>query len=235
MLPHAAACATEGGTVQAVIFDMDGVIIDSEPLHFRAESELFADLGLEIPEAEHQGYVGRTSESMWSSIRRKHGLRRSLDTLVANSRRRILELIAAAPPDLLVPGLIDCLNYLRRRGLSLLVASSSQKALIELVLKKFELEDYFDHRVGGDEVSRGKPAPDIFLLAASRGGIPPAGCLVIEDSAHGVSAARAAGMACIGFQNPGSGSQDLSAADAVITDFAQIRDQDLLRFLPAKN
>ena len=217
--------------MQAVIFDMDGVIIDSEPLHFRAEKRLFRELGIEIAVAEHQGYVGQTSRAMWGRIRRQYGLSLSLEELVAHSRRLIRELITAALPDLLIPGLTECLDYLRDRGLDLLLASSSEKALIELVLKKFDLEDYFPHRVSGDEVGRGKPAPDIFLLAAARAGISPAGCLVIEDSAHGVRAAKAAGMTCIGFKNPSSGSQDLSAADAVITRFSQIRGQNLLHTL----
>jgi len=221
----------------AVIFDMDGVIIDSEPLHFRAEERLFSELGLNIDISEHQGFVGRTSRSMWGELRRRYGLSEPLEELVARSRRYIRELVAAeaAARDLLVPGLTGCLDYLREQGLRLLLASSSETALIELVLKKFALQDTFSHRVSGDDVHRGKPSPDIFLLAAARADMPSTGCLVIEDSAHGVSAARAAGMACIGFQNPSSGPQDLSQADAVITRFAQIREQNLLRLLKGRD
>jgi HAD superfamily hydrolase (TIGR01509 family) len=229
--PRSGRRAPQGGAVPAVIFDMDGVIIDSEPLHFRAERRLFAELGLTIDAAEHQGFVGQTTRAMWGELRRRYGLRQPLEELVASSRRYIRELIAAAPAGLLVPGLTGCLEYLRGRGLTLLLASSSEAALIDLVLKKFGLEIYFSQRVSGDEVRRGKPAPDIFLLAAGRAGVPPADCLVVEDSAHGVQAAKAAGMACIGFRNPASGRQDLSAADAVITRFDQIRGRGLLRLL----
>jgi HAD superfamily hydrolase (TIGR01509 family) len=103
------------------------------------------------------------------------------------------------------------------------LASSSTQRVIDTVLEKLALVGVFDPVVSGEEVEHGKPAPDIFLRTAGLLEIPPETCLVIEDSANGVRAAKAAGMVCIGFRNPNSGAQDLSAADAIVASLDEIR------------
>ena len=111
------------------------------------------------------------------------------------------------------------------------VASSTNRELVEIILKKLNLIAYWQSFTGGDEVNLGKPQPDVFLLAAQKLAVAPQKCLVFEDSKNGVLAAKAAGMKVIGYQNSGSGRQDLSAADAIISNF---RDMDKIKKILAQ-
>lgn len=121
-----------------------------------------------------------------------------------------------------IPDVGKWLSWLKTQNIPLAVASSSPKALIELIMDKTGLGIYFDAFVTGEEVAHGKPAPDIFLHAAGLLGVEPASCLVIEDSRNGVRAAKSAGIRCVGYHNPGSGNQDLSLADEVVRSYEQL-------------
>lgn len=213
--------------LKLVIFDMDGVLIDSEPLHFEVEQKLFRDLGLTIPEAELHTFVGITSREMWTRIKHKYNLPHSIEELlaveVASYERRLVEPGAAQP----VLGVIDLIKELYHRDIKLAVASSAERTSVDIVLRLFELGDFFEVVVSGGDVPRSKPAPDIFLRAAELAGVQPSECIVIEDAQNGVAAARAAGMKCVGYSSSRSGKQDLSAATMVISDFAQISAQRL--------
>jgi len=193
---------------------MDGVIVDSEHVHHALEQEMFAQLGIVVPETEHQSFTGMTVQSMWSALRDKHSLPYSVEELRAMKRRLFYgELDSPACRVHLVDG-IECLvRFCKDAGLKRAIASSSFTDHVELMIGRFGLTPLFDGLFGGDKVSRSKPAPDLFLYAADRLGVAPDRCVVIEDSANGVRAARAAGMRVIGFRNPNSGEQDLSAAD----------------------
>lgn len=126
-----------------------------------------------------------------------------------------------------IAGIRELLSALKENKIPIAVASSSPKKIINVILNKFQLEDYFKFIVSGEEVSHGKPAPDIFLETAKRLTIAPADCVVIEDSKNGSIAAKKAGMKCIGFQNLNSGNQDLTSADLIVDAIAQI---DILKF-----
>jgi len=130
-----------------------------------------------------------------------------------------------------MPGVAELIEELYKNKVKLVVASSASIKNIEIVLKMFNLERFFETKVSGDEVNNGKPAPDIFLYAAKVIGAQPEECIVIEDSKNGVEAAKSAGMKCIGFQNPNSGNQDLSSADMVINSFSEINYQELRQIL----
>ena len=198
--------------MQAAIFDMDGVLIDSEPIHERIEQELFDDLGITLTIAEHRRYQGTGSIEMWRSIIDEHALDAEAVSLSERQRRRFLGYLeeGAVPR---IPGIVELLAHLRSRGVPLAVASSSAGPVVRSVLRHTGLRELFGVVVSADEVARSKPAPDIFLFAAERLGLHPRGCLVVEDSENGVAAAKAAGMLCLGFRNPGSGSPALAGAD----------------------
>lgn len=204
--------------IKAVIFDMDGVIVDSEPVHFQVERALFADLGIELSRKMHDAFVGTTPEAMWGELKRKYGFAESIEEMEAARVRRIREAFENGEVRL-VKGCVDLIKRLHFEKFRLGLASSSPREHIDAVLQRFDLVQFFDVVLSGEEVSNGKPAPDIFLEAAKRLGVDAAECLVIEDSRNGVSAAKAAGMKCVGFQNPASGEQDLSKADEIIEDF----------------
>jgi HAD superfamily hydrolase (TIGR01509 family) len=122
-----------------------------------------------------------------------------------------------------MPGLLDLLADFHAHGIRTALASSSMRLVIRTVLDKLDLSASFSPIVSGEDVAQGKPAPDIFLRTADLLEIPPAGCLVIEDSANGVRAAQAAGMRSIGLHNPNSGAQDLSPADWIVDSLGEIR------------
>jgi len=202
--------------IKAVIFDMDGVIIDSEPIYLRVEMELFNKLGLTITEKDHDAFVGTTTRNMWEVLKNKFDISQSVDELVELERKSYDERLVSQKDLAPISGIIELIQSLNKIGMKLAIASSSLRSQIEIVVDLFKIRSYFLQLVSGDEVSKGKPEPDIFLLAAERLNAKPQECLVIEDSRNGVEAAKKAGMKCIGFQNPSSGRQDLSRADVVV-------------------
>ncbi|MET3543478.1 HAD superfamily hydrolase (TIGR01509 family) [Paenibacillus favisporus] len=208
--------------VKAVIFDMDGVLVNSEPIYFEIERSSFAHFGAPVTEEEHHGYVGVTLESMWRQVLEKHKLSFPLEEVLAYHQNNVLDIMAAHPELQPIPHVTPWLDWLRSRQVPLAVASSSPPSLIRLIMERTGLGAFFSVRLSGEEVKSGKPAPDIFLQAAKLLGAEPSSCLVIEDSRNGVKAAKSAGMRCIGYLNPGSGRQDLSQADHVITSYLEM-------------
>jgi len=206
---------------------MDGVIIDSEPIHQRIEDEMFRELGLMITDEEHQSFVGTTTSFMWEMLIEKYRLPYTPLELVEEGHRRFFNKLSTLGEVQPMPGLMPFLKRLKDKGIRTAVASSSSRKLVEPVLMLLGVRDYFELLVCGDDVERGKPEPDIFLRAAAIMDVLPEECIVIEDSENGVKAAKAAGMRCIGFKNPNSGKQDLSRSDVVIEGFFDLTDEML--------
>lgn len=203
--------------ISCVIFDMDGVIIDSEPIYFEVEQQLFKEVGLELTREEHATYVGRSD--LWHSVKEKYQLDIDPEEITSKEKSRYLEIIKTSFDDDPIDGVSELIKVLDDKGITLVLASSSEMKNIELVLTKFNLIEYFDLRISGADLETSKPHPEIFEKAAAMAETPPKNCIVIEDSANGVIAAKAANMTCIGYRNPNSGNQDLSAADWIIDSF----------------
>lgn len=206
---------------QGVIFDMDGVIIDSEPLHYKVFEQHCKKLGFTASEEEYNSFIGSTDLDMFTFLKDRYHLQETVEDLVQHKRAMFLDYLKSIDekPIELVDVLI---RDLASKDIKLALASSSDMDVILLILDKFKLTHFFDAIVSGTELERSKPAPDIFLKAAEGLNIEPGACLVIEDSRNGVAAAKAAGMKCIGFHNPNSGNQDLSAADKIICRFIEL-------------
>ncbi len=207
-------------SIRAIIFDMDGVIIDSEHVHHDLERQMFELLGIRVTRAEHASFTGQTVWTMWSALKERFGLNQSVEELRMMKKQLFYKELAS--PDCrvsLIDGVVDFIADARHRGLRLAVASSSSQLHVEYMVDRFGLSAYFDGLFGGDLVVHSKPAPDLFLFAAEQLGVEPSGCLVIEDSANGVRAGKAAGMTVVGFRNPNSGEQDLSLADFVVDNY----------------
>jgi HAD superfamily hydrolase (TIGR01509 family) len=215
-----------------VIFDMDGVLVDSEPVHMRLERENFARLSLPVSEVEHHSYVGMSPRSMWAAIKSRHGLQQEIDALVATEAAIKVREIARLPLQA-IDGIPQLLRTLREDGYELAIASSSPQALIDAITAKLGLRSHFLHTISSEAVEKGKPHPDLFLAAARMCGRLPAQCVVIEDSTNGVRAARAAGMKCIAYANRNSGSQDLSHADLVVEGFSAAGRRQIMELLRA--
>ncbi len=206
--------------MRAVIFDMDGVLVDSEPLYIDMNQKFFRELGADIPVEEHHTFVGISATAMWGYIREKFALTASVEELIQKEKDLKYQLLRDSA---LLPmaGATELLAALHSSGVSLALGTSSLRKNASLILEKTNLLQYFDVLTTGEEVKRGKPSPDLFLLAAEKMGRTPQECIVIEDSANGVKAAKAAGMLCIALRNPNSGNQDISEADYIVEDFGR--------------
>jgi len=211
---------------KAVIFDMDGVIAETEHAHIGAEKQTMLKYGIEISEDELHEYTGTTAKVMFTSLIKKHRLDTTFDRIFKEKEEILFKLLEEDVQP--TKGVIDLLRKLRKMKVKLAVASSSHKRMIEYVLKKLEIIDFFDSIVGAEDIDRSKPDPEIFLISAKRLNVKPEECIVVEDSKLGVEAAKKAGMKCLGYVNPSSGKQDLSKADFVAGDFCKLDIQKLL-------
>jgi len=208
--------------IQTVIFDMDGVIIDSEPVYFQIDKQMFEELNIAVSLEEHYSYVGASSHNMWKAIINKHGIADRLEDLMKKEYHLYLEHLVNARDLHPIDGVIELINDLHANNFKLILASSSRMEVIDIVLKKFELSNFFVAKVSGSELAHSKPHPEIFVRSAQIAGSEPEECIVIEDSKNGVTAAKAAGMKCIGFLNPNSGVQELSKADVIVKSFEEV-------------
>ncbi|MCI0512381.1 HAD family phosphatase [candidate division KSB1 bacterium] len=206
--------------LKAIIFDNDGVLVDSEPLHHLAEKMTLAHFGFDYSEADYSLYVGVGMHKMFGEWIRKYQLNVSPAQLSDLHEQNLIQIFQAKLQ--LTPNLLVFLQYLTFKKYQLAVASSSSRKLVTVGLTKWQLTPYFEVIVTGDEVQHTKPAPEIYLLAASRLGVAPHQCLAIEDSQVGMQAAKAAGMYGVGYHNPHCGPQDLSLADRIIYDFLEL-------------
>ncbi|RAV30609.1 HAD family hydrolase [Sinomicrobium soli] len=209
-----------------VIFDMDGVLVDSEPIHMQILGEVMQAKGVHISREYHFGLVGMGALMMWEKLQKDFKLEGGAAELLEAHKSYFFEVIGEREVPL-TRGITDLLDRLKAEGVRLSLGSSSPVRLIEIFMEKAGLSGYFDHVVSSEHVARGKPFPDIFLRIAALYGIAPETFVVIEDSTNGVKAARAAGMKAVGYRNPNSGNQDLSLADLLIDDFEEFTPEQM--------
>lgn len=198
--------------LRAIVFDMDGVIVDSEPVYLQANHNVCAAYGTRLSNEENASFVGLPDRETWSCVKARHELSASVEELIAASRKEYRRLVFAkgiGPID----GIDALMRELHGHGLLLAVASSTSRAVVDEICAGLRLDRYLTAKAGGDEVPRGKPYPDVYVLAMQRLGVVPEHCVAIEDSRNGVRAAQAAGLKCVGFHNPSSGNQDLSETE----------------------
>lgn len=203
----------------AIIFDMDGVIVDSEPLHERAFLEVFGEMGLGETHGLHfPSYYGRSDEAVWRDFIDRHRPAVSKDELVTRKRDRFLNLLQQSQP--IFQGLPELLSSLAPHY-ALAIASGSAHPIINGVLALRGLRRFFQVLVSGQDVGTEKPAPDVFLRTAQLLQVEPKACCVVEDSVAGVQGARNAGMTVIAITNSFSAS-DLAGADHVVSRYEEI-------------
>ena len=201
---------------KAIIFDMDGVIIDSQPLYHEFDIRMLGRFGHPATLETVIPYSGLTSVDRMTKYKKDFGLRDSVDDLIkmsVDSMRDVFLTSHIEPVD----GIPELLLSIKNAGQLLGVASSTSRELIELILRRLDVLSYFDKIVSGEEVKAGKPAPDVYLKAAEVFGVLPAECVAIEDSVIGMRSAKAAGFTCIAYRN--SYTLDYSHADYIVDDF----------------
>ncbi|MBN2200984.1 HAD family phosphatase [bacterium] len=199
---------------------MDGVIVDTEPLHKKTERVTLAPFGITLTDGELDSYMGTEAGLLMTRFIERFHLNVTFDVLYASYKSNLIRLFGEGVPP--VPGTFDLIRTLSGAGVPIAVGSSSNRELVQLVLSQTGLAHHFTAVVSGDDAARSKPHPDIFLEAARRLGVLTGQCVVIEDSTNGVAAAKAAGMFCVGFRNPNSTGQDLTPADWVVRSMEEI-------------
>lgn len=204
-----------------VIFDMDGVLVDSYHAHFKSWQRMAAEVGVAMDESLFASTFGRTSREVLAA---SWGPDRFSAVQIAELDRRKEELFrqimtAEFPP---MDGAKELLLALARAGFTLAIGSSAPPENVELVLDKMELRSLFDAVVTGADVRRGKPDPQVFLMAAARLRLPPERCAVVEDAPQGIEAAQAAGAASIGLVSTGRTREQLAAANLVVERLAEL-------------
>lgn len=205
---------------KAVIFDMDGVLVDSEPLHISVESNMLMELNIPLKKEMYARFAGTTNLSMWRTLANEFKLGKSPEELSAESNRRFIDELLNKNKVQLFEGVLEVLTNLSERGIALALASSSNKDVVESILTKFELKKYFNAIITGSDVQHSKPHPEIFLIAAKKLKVSPSFCVVVEDSPNGVKAAHLAGMDCIGFES-GKDHPDINEAKWIIKSFGE--------------
>ena len=213
---------------QAVIFDMDGVLVDSEPLFFKAINNLLLKESAEaVADEEYQAsLIGTTVEETWRRLIEMRGLPDSLQSYLGKYDMAVKEVLQAELTPR--PGVRRLIDACSRRKLPKAVASSSLRSWVNLKLETLGFQDSFEVVLGGDDVTRGKPEPDIYLLAAERLNIPPAQCIAIEDSPVGIAAAVSAGIYTVAVLTDSTRGMDLSQAQQVLETLESF-DLNLLR------
>ena len=197
--------------IRAVIFDMDGVLVDSEPFGFEALRRVMTRYGLPYSEEENAEFLGRTTLDSCRILKARHGFETSAETLADWYVEHMLEQIGRGP--IPMTGVPEVLRQVRASGYRMALASSAEVRVIEANLAALAIRPLFEAVVSGTQVARGKPAPDVVLAAADHHAAPPAQCLVIEDSRNGLLAAKAAGMRCAVVPCSYTREQDFREAD----------------------
>jgi len=211
-----------GFQLKAVLFDMDGVIIDSEPLHKRAYTEMFEEIGIEVSDEMYTKFTGRATLDICRQLKETFGLSQRPEDLVKKKRDNFKKLFDLDGSLELITGVRDLIENYHNNHIKMVLASSATMETINWVLQRFDLDKYFLGKVSGAELKQSKPHPQIFELAAEISGEKRQNCMVIEDATSGILAANAAGIYCVAFRSPNSRNQSYDKAQKVISDYKEI-------------
>jgi len=207
--------------IKTVIFDMDGVLIDSEPIHHLAYIQHFKELEIEVDDALYNSFVGGSTKNIYGRIKDNFGLSHSVEDLV-NRKRTLFSKVFDQDVSLkLMDGVLELIKELHQNGIQLIVASSSSYTNINMIFDKFGLNPYFSAKVSGEDFPESKPNPAIFNKAVELSGHNKEECIIIEDSTNGIKAANAAGVFVIGFKAIDS-VQNYETAEMVISSYDEL-------------
>lgn len=208
--------------IQTVIFDMDGVIVDTEPVHHFAYYQHFNELNIEVSDEMYRSFTGNSTRNIFQKLKAQFDLQEDVEDLILRKRHLFNEAFDLKEDLYLIEGVEDLIKDLYANGIQLIVASSASNVTINRVFTRFNLHQYFTHIVSGEDFPKSKPHPAIFEHAASLSIAPKENCIVIEDSTNGIQAAVSAGIFCVGYDSFHSKDQDLSKANIIIRHFNEL-------------
>lgn len=213
--------------IKTVIFDMDGVLINSEPLHHLVFNSQFKKLKIEVSDELFATFTGNSTQMIFEKIIQHFDLKHDVTELVNEKTRLFVDAFHKSTAYNLISGVKDVIIDLHKNEIQLIVASSSEMEIIEAIFDRFDLNPYFSHKVSGADFPKSKPHPAIFLKAVELSGALAAECIVIEDSTNGIQAAKAAGLYCIAYKGFDVDTQNQSLADEIILDFFELNYQKI--------
>mgnify|MGYP003584072937 CR=1 FL=1 len=208
--------------IKTEIFDMDGVIVDTEPVHHFAYKQHFKELNIDVSEEMYASFTGNSTKNIYERLKNTYHISADVKDLV-ETKRDLFNNAFDNKEDLhLLDGVLDLIRELHHNGMQLILASSSARVTIDRIFDRFDLHQYFTHKVSGEDFPQSKPHPAIFIEAARLAQTPIKECIVIEDSTNGIKASNAAGIYCIGYKSANSKLQDYTLADKVIKHFDEL-------------
>jgi len=208
--------------LKAVLFDMDGVIVDTEPLHHKAYKMMFEDVGIDVSDTMYRSFTGQSTRGICEFLCEQFDLSLEPIILEKGKRAHFTKLFFEDPDLQLLEGVEDLIKDYYTNGLTLVVASSASMFTINNVMKRFNLDPYFTDKLSGADLKASKPHPEIFINAAKAAGVSTSECFVIEDSTNGIIAAKEADIFCIAYKSVHSKDQDYSRADRLVSDYKDI-------------
>jgi HAD superfamily hydrolase (TIGR01509 family) len=204
---------------QAVVFDLDGVLWDGEPIYFEAFNVVLAPYGHRITMDEYVNIIGHSVEAAWAWVLNHFSITETPSKFYHRYDDAVLEMLRQ--PVAPLPGARDLIAEIKRRRLPLGLASASLRQWVDATLRGLDLEDEFDATVSASEVENSKPAPDLYLAAAKALEVDPAACIAFEDTRAGIAAAKAAGMFAVQVRASSTALPPIDRADAVIDRYSE--------------
>ena len=208
--------------ISTIIFDMDGVIVDTEPVHKYAFFVHFKELNIEVSDDFFSTFTGQSTKNVYQILKDKFNLKEEINDLVLRKRSIFNDAFDTKPDLYLIAGVEDLIKDLYQNNIELILASSASHSTINKVFNRFNLNNYFKEKISGEDFPKSKPDPAIFLHAASLSSSEKENCMVIEDSTNGVQAAVSANIKVMGYVSENSKKQDLSKANFICENFADI-------------
>lgn len=201
---------------------MDGVIVDTEPVHHYAFRQHFEQLSIEVSPEMYASFTGNSTRNVFQKLKHHFQLSQDVEVLIDTKRQLFNEAFDQKEDLHLLEGVEDLIKELHQNGMQLILASSSAKVTINRIFNRFNLHQYFTHIISGEDFPESKPNPAIFLKAVELSKSKAENCIVIEDSTNGILASKRANIFCVGYDSPNSKLQDYSMADWVISDFSEL-------------
>lgn len=217
-------------SLKAVLFDMDGVIVDTEPLHRKAYFATFDELEIAVSEDLYTSFTGASTKRVCETLIQKYSLNHTHEAIAGIKRSYFKDYFDNDEEFDLIPGVRELIQHYHESGIKLILASSATMTTINMVFEKFGLEEYFSGKISGAALKESKPHPEVFLLAAQMAEEPAENCMVIEDSTNGILAANRAKIFCAAYRSPHSKNQDYTLADIVVTDYEELELDKLSKY-----